>query len=308
MKVLVTGGAGFIGSNLANACAVAGDEVIVVDDLSSGKKERIPEIELVEGDVAAPEAWEHHLEGVEVVHHLAARRAVLRSVDDPIGTDRANTLGTLAVLKAARDKGVRRVVVTSSSSVYGGTDVRPTPETTPLSPRSPYAVSKLAGEHYARVFAELFDLETVILRPFNVYGPGQPRDGMYSAVLPAFIEAVMLGQAPEVFGDGKQTRDFSYVDDVSRAFRCAASAPAAANGRAYNVAGGGAVSLLDLLELVRAETGLEVEPAFGPPRAGDVRHTLADISAADQDLGWTPAVRIEEGVRRTVEWWRSTQT
>src|SRR6185436_10074617 len=217
--------------------------------------------------------------GVDVVFHQAAHRAVLQSVQDPLSTDLANTHGTLLVLKAAQDAGVRRVVAASSSSVYGGAKQLPTPESAPLLPRSPYAVSKMAGEHYCRVWSELFGLETVALRYFNVYGPRQRPDSAYAAVIPLFTAALRAGSRPVVHGDGLQSRDFTFIDDVVAANIAAAEAPAArCSGKAYNIAGGERWSLMDLLEILGRLIDVEPDPVHAEPRAGDVRHTEADIS------------------------------
>ncbi len=304
MQALVTGGAGFIGSNIVSALVGDGHQVRVLDDLSAGFADNVdPAAELVVGDIADEKAVEGALAGCEVVFHQAAHRAVLRSVERPLTTDTANTHGTLTVLKAASDAGVRRVVSASSSSVYGGADVLPTPESTPLLPRSPYAVSKLAGEHYCRVFAELYGLETVAMRYFNVYGPRQRPDSAYAAVIPLFIDALRRRQAPEVHGDGHQSRDFTYITDVVAANLAAAHAPAErCSGKAYNIAGGQAYSLLDLLGILSELLGADVAPEHGPTRAGDVRHTKADISASQHDLGHTPRVGFPEGLAHTVEW------
>ncbi|CAN5757870.1 SDR family oxidoreductase [soil metagenome] len=304
MQALVTGGAGFIGSNIVSALVGDGHQVRVLDDLSAGFADNVdPAAELVVGDIADEKAVEGAVAGCEVVFHQAAHRAVLRSVERPLTTDTANTHGTLTVLKAASDAGVRRVVSASSSSVYGGADVLPTPESTPLLPRSPYAVSKLAGEHYCRVFAELYGLETVAMRYFNVYGPRQRPDSAYAAVIPLFIDALRRRQAPEVHGDGHQSRDFTYITDVVAANLAAAHASAErCSGKAYNIAGGQAYSLLDLLGILSELLGVDVAPEHAPPRAGDVRHTKADLSASQHDLGHTPRVDFPEGLAHTVEW------
>ena len=304
MRALVTGGAGFIGSAIVDALVARGDEVRVLDDLSAGFEENINDAaELIVGDVADPTAVATAAQDAEVVFHQAAHRAVLRSVEHPLTTDRANTHGTLAVLKGALDAGAKRVVAASSSSVYGGAENLPTPETTPLIPRSPYAVSKLAGEHYCRVFSELYGLETVSLRYFNVYGPRQRPDSAYAAVIPLFIDALREGRAPIVHGDGRQSRDFTYIDDVVAANLAAAGAPAElCSGRAYNVAGGGAFSLLEILHEMATLLDTEYTLEFTDPRPGDVRHTRADISAAERELGHHPAISLRDGLKRTIEW------
>lgn len=309
-RVLVTGGAGFIGSNLVDALAALGHEVVVLDDLSTGYKENVStDVALVEGDVSDPRCVSRAVRGVAVVYHLAASRAVLRSVEAPRETDRTNTGGTLNVLEAAREAGVRRVVNTSSSSVYGGASVLPTPESFPPSPRSPYAVSKLAGEHYARVYWELHQLETVSVRLFNVFGPRQRPDSMYAAVIPLFIEALRDRRPPEVHGDGRQSRDFTYVADAVAGFLAAGAAPKErCAGKVYNIAGGRARDLHDLLGILRDLLGVKVEPRRLGPRPGDVRHSRADVTAAASDLGWGARVPFEEGLARTVEWFARRPT
>ena len=305
--VLVTGGAGFIGSHLVDQLLATGHQVRVLDDLSTGTRENVaPGAELVEARVSDEAAVREAMEGVEVVYHQAAARAVLRSVEHPLETDEANTRGTLTVLACAQRAGVRRVVAASSSSVYGGAAQRPTPETAPTVPRSPYAVTKLAGEHYCRVFTEVHGLETVSLRYFNVYGPRQRPDSRYAAVIPLFLEALVSGQPPTVHGDGHQSRDFTFVSDVVAANLAAARAPAGVcSGRAYNVACGGAYSLLQLLRILQDLTGRSTEPTHTDARPGDVRHTCADIAAARGDLGYQPQVGFEDGLRHTLAWFRS---
>jgi len=304
MRALVTGGAGFIGSNIVDALIARGADVVVLDDLSTGFEENIhPSAELVVGDVADPGAVAKAVAGCEVVFHEAAHRAVFRSVERPIETDRANVGGTLAVLVGAKEAGARRVVTASSSSVYGGAGQMPTPEDAPHLPRSPYAVSKLAGEHYCRVFWELFGLETVMLRYFNVYGPRQRPDSQYAAVIPLFIEALKAGLPPEVHGDGLQSRDFTFVSDAVAANLKALEAPAErAAGRAFNIAGGTAYTLLDLLTTLQDHLGTDVEPHHVAPRAGDVRHSCAAVAAAERDLGFRTEVSFPEGLGKTVDW------
>ena len=304
MKVVVTGGAGFIGSHLVRSYLDEGHEVVVFDDLSTGFAENIPDdAELIEGSITDLDLIQKAMVGAELVFHEAAARAVSRSVDDPIGTDHANTHGTLNVLVAARDAGVRRMVLASSSSVYGGVAPLPTPESSPLTPKSPYAVTKLAGEHYARVFSELYGLETVSLRYFNVFGPRQRPDSAYAAVIPLFIDALSNGRPVTVHGDGEQSRDFTFIDDVVLANRLAAEAPAErVNGKAYNIARGEQTSLLDLLDSLASTMGVEAKRDHVDPRPGDVRHSRADIAAAGADLGFSPGVDFTTGIARTVEW------
>jgi UDP-glucose 4-epimerase len=307
VRVLVTGGAGFIGSHLVDALVERGDSVVVLDDLFSGHRTNVnPGAEFLHGSVADADAMTSAVEGVEVVFHEAAHRAVLRSVQDPLATDTANVHGTLMVLKTALDAGVRRVIYASSSSVYGGSETLPTPEDAPVNPRSPYAVSKAAGEQYCRVFSELYDLETVSLRYFNVFGPRQRPDSAYAAVIPLFIDALRRDGQPEVHGDGKQSRDFTYVGDAVDANLAAAAAPAdRCSGRAYNVAAGKAHSLLELLEALSGLLGIEAQPRHTDPRPGDVRHTCADPVAARRDMGFECRVSFEDGLRRTVDWFTS---
>jgi UDP-glucose 4-epimerase len=310
MRVLVTGGAGFIGSNLADMLVGDGHEVRVLDDLCTGFRENVsPECAFIEGDVANEDVVRRAVEGVEVVFHQAAHRAVLRSVEHPLTTDRANTHGTLTILKAALDAGVSRVVYASSSSVYGGAETMPTPETAPTIPRSPYAVTKMTGEHYCRVFSELYGLDTVALRYFNVYGPRQRPDSAYAAVIPLFMRALQTDGRPEVHGDGLQSRDFTFIDDVVGANIAAATAAAEdCTGKAYNIAGGGAHSLIDLLAILERIMNTKAYPAHTDPRPGDVRHTCADISAAAADLGHKPQINFEEGLRRTAQWMQASSS
>lgn len=302
MRTLVTGGAGFIGSNLVDALIGQGHDVLVLDDVSTGHRDNIhPQATLIEAEVSDASAVRSAVDGCEVVFHLAAHRAVLRSVEDPLATDTANVHGTLTVLDAAHQSRVRRVVYASSSSVYGGAAERPTPESAALLPRSPYAVTKLTGEHYCRVFTELHGLETVALRYFNAFGPRQRPDSMYAAVIPLFIDALRNGRPPTVHGDGEQSRDFTYISDVVAANLAAASAPAtAAAGKAYNIACGGEHSLLELLEHLGEIIGVDVDPEHTESRAGDVRHSCADVAAAARDLDWRATVSFRDGLEQTV--------
>ena len=306
MRAVVTGGAGFIGSHLADVLLARGDEVVVLDNLATGRSENVPAAaDFIEGDVADPTAVAKALAGAEVVYHQGALGSVARSVEAPLTSDDANVHGTLAVLQGAHDAGVRRVVLASSSSVYGGAREVPTPESAPLLPRSPYAVTKLTGEHYARVFWELHGLETVCLRYFNVFGPRQRPDSQYAAVVPLFIDALLTGRTPQVHGDGLQSRDFTFIADTVQANLCAASAPAdSCAGRAFNIARGEPSSLLDLLGILADEIGVTVTPDHVASRPGDVRHSHADITAARRDLGYAPAVTFADGLARTLEWFR----
>lgn len=304
MRILVTGGAGFIGSNLVDALLARGDTVRVLDDLSTGHAENLPaDVELVVGSVADAECVAGAMDGIEAVFHEGARGSVARSVEDPLTTDTMNTHGTLTVLHCAQRADVRRVIYASSSSVYGGATEPPTPETAPLVPRSPYAVSKLAGEVYCRVFAELHGLETVSLRYFNVFGPRQRPDSQYAAVIPLFIDALRNGRPVEVHGDGLQSRDFTYVSDVVAGNLAVLDAPAAAvSGRVFNLAPGTTQSLLDLLGHLEGILGVSAERIHTEPRAGDVRLSQADGRLLTGAVGFQCEVPFDEGLRRTVEW------
>ena len=304
MRVLITGGAGFIGSSLAVRALAEGHAVRILDDLSTGFRANVPEgVELLEGDVADEPLVRRAVEGVDVVFHEAAHRAVARSVETPLATDRANTHGTLTLLTASKDAEVRRFVYASSSSVYGGVAPRPTSESAPVLPRSPYAVTKLAGEHYCRVFAELFGLETVALRYFNVFGPRQRPDSMYAAVIPLFLDALRAGRPVTVHGDGEQSRDFTFIDDVVDANFAAALAPAErCSGQVFNIAGGAEYSLLTLIKELSDILGVEPVTEHVAPRAGDVRHSCADPQAAADALGFRTRVPFREGLERTVDW------
>ena len=306
MRVLVTGGAGFIGSNLADAFLDQGHEVRILDDLSTGFAENVPvAAELIEGSISDRDVVVKAVDGMELVVHLAAHRAVLRSVEDPLATDTANTHGTLTVLKSALDAGVRRVIYASSSSVYGLDPPMPTPETALPRPLSPYGVTKLAGEHYVRVFAELYRMETVSFRYFNVFGPRQRPDSAYAAVIPLFVQALRDGAQPVVHGDGGQSRAFTYIDDVVAANMAAATAPAGAcAGRVYNIANERSHSLLELLEILGRLLGVQPEPQHVDPRPGDIRSSRADVSAARAGLGFEARVDFEEGLQRAVEWFK----
>ena len=304
MLTLVTGGAGFIGSNLADELIAQGHQVRILDDLSTGFAENLPpDAEFFEGDICDEELVAQAVDGVEVIFHQGARGSVAKSLETPLITDMSNIHGTLTIVEAARRAGVRRVVAASSSSIYGGVAPRPTVETSPLTPKSPYAVTKMTGEHYLRVYWELFGVETVSLRYFNVYGPRQDPNSAYAAVIPKFIAALRAGEAPVINGDGLQSRDFAFIGDVVAANIAAATAPAEnCAGKAYNVAGGSERSLLEMLDILKGLLEVDVEPVHVETRAGDVRHSFADTSAARDDLGWQPTLDFAEGLRRTVAW------
>jgi UDP-glucose 4-epimerase len=303
--LLVTGGAGFIGSHLVEALAAGGRRVRVLDNLSTGRRENLgPAVEVVEGDVSDPAAVVAAVKGAEVVFHLAARASVQHSIDDPLASHRITATGTVTVLDAARRAGVRRVVYAGSASAYGVPAGDVQTEADPLRALSPYAAAKLAGEFYCQAFAAAYGLETVVLRFFNIFGPRQRADSPYSGVIALFADAMPQGKTPRVNGDGLQTRDFTYVGDVVQALTKAAEAPGIA-GRTYNVGTGRGTSVLDLVAALNRLLGTQLKPEHGPARAGDIRHSRADITAARRDLGYEPAFTFEEGLRRTLEWYRS---
>jgi nucleoside-diphosphate-sugar epimerase len=304
---LVTGGAGFVGSALVRELLRRGERVRVVDDFSVGLRENLAEvkdqIELFEVDITDLARLRPALDGVDYVLHQAALRSVPRSVDNPLASNYVNVVGTLNVLLAARDAGVKRFVYGGSSTAYGDTPTLPKHESMPPNPISPYAVSKLAGEMYARVFQRIYDVPTVCLRYFNLFGPRQDPRSPYSAVLSIFIDALIRGKRPHVFGDGEQSRDFTYVDNAVQANLLACAAPAAV-GEIINIATGQRQSLNRTLGLLRKLIGTQIEPIYGSPRAGDVLHSHADISRAKQLLGYEPIVSFEEGLAKTVQWYQ----
>ncbi len=301
-RALVTGGAGFIGSHLVDRLVREGWKVRVLDDLSSGRLENLSHsldaIELVEGDLADPTQIRDAVQEVEVVFHQGAVPSVPRSVAEPLRTHRVNVNGTLGLLEAARQAGVRRVVFASSSSAYGNTPTLPKVESMPPSPRSPYALQKYTAETYCRLYTRFYGLETVALRYFNVFGPRQDPASQYAAVVPLFATACLQGKAPRVHGDGEQTRDFTFVEDTVRANVLAADAEAA--GEVVNIAGGRRTSLNQLLGVLADLTGADVQAEYSAPRAGDVRDSLADLTKASTLLGYEPQVSIQEGLERTV--------
>lgn len=305
---LITGGAGFIGHHLAHHLVEQGDTVKVLDNLSTGKLENIQDlldqITFIEGDLTDPAAVARATEGVDYVLHQAALPSVPRSVVDPITTDWNNTRGTLQLLVGAKDAGVKRVVQACSSSAYGDTPTLPKKETMIRSPLSPYACSKAVGELYGRAFYATYGLEYVGLRYFNVFGPRQDPKSQYAAVLPKFITAHIRGESPVVYGDGSQSRDFCYIDNVVQANLKACTAPEAP-GKIFNIACGERVTLLQVLEKLAQIFGQQLETRFEDGRAGDIKHSLADIDLAREVLGYDPEVLFDEGLRRTVEWYRN---
>ena len=307
MRILVTGGAGFIGSHLVDAFLHAGHRVRVLDDFSSGRRENLravkDDVEILRGDCADPRAAARATHGIEAVFHEGAVPSVARSVREPALSHRANATATLNMLIAARDAGVRRFVYAGSSSVYGDTPTLPKVETMPTRPLSPYAVGKTTGEHYVRIFASLYGLETLTIRYFNVFGPRQAAGSPYSGVISLFAKALFTGATPLVHGDGKQSRDFTYVENVVEANRLALRAKGL-RGQAVNVAMGHRVTLNELLAEMARILGLRVKAEHDMPRAGDVRHSLADIRAARKLLGYRPVVDFETGLRRTMDWYR----
>jgi UDP-glucose 4-epimerase len=304
---LVTGGAGFIGSHITERLVREGHTVRVLDDFSSGRETNLQPlrggVELIRGDIRDAQLVNDASKGVDIVFHEAALGSVPRSVADPVTTHEVNITGTLNVLLAARDAGVKRVVYASSSSVYGETPVLPKREDMSPQPLSPYALSKLAGEHYASVFKHVYGFDIVSLRYFNIFGPRQDPESQYAAVIPRFITALLEGKAPVVYGDGLQSRDFTYVDNVVNANLLAAEAEGA-GGHAFNVACGGRYTLLELLGSIKEILGSEIEPIHEAGRAGDVRDSQASIEAAEQALGYRVTVDFGEGLRKTIDWYR----
>jgi nucleoside-diphosphate-sugar epimerase len=322
-RYLVTGGAGFIGSHLVEELLRRGQHVRIVDNLSTGKRENVDaavaaarngidagfdgrsasfgQPEVLVGDLADPDVVQRAVKNVDIVLHQAAVPSVPLSVEDPIGSNRANLEGTLQLLVAARDARVKRVVFAASSAAYGDAPVLPKREESPTNPLSPYALQKLMGEQYLQLFTRLYGLDTVSIRYFNVFGPRQDPSSPYSGVISLFIKAVVNGRGLIIHGDGEQTRDFTYVANVVDGVLRAAHAPGV-SGEVINVATGSRITLNDLLATLKRITGSDIEPTYGPPRVGDVRDSQADISKAERLLGYRPIVGLEEGLRRTVAW------
>jgi nucleoside-diphosphate-sugar epimerase len=304
---LVTGGAGFIGSHLTEELVRRGHTVRVADSLITGKRrnlDHIPDVDFVEGDLADLAVAQRAVDGVEYVLHQAAIPSVPRSVKDPITSNRANIDASINVLVAARDAGVKRLVYAGSSSAYGNTPTLPKQEDMPTNPLSPYALQKLVAEQYAQMFTRLYGFETVTTRYFNVFGPRQDPGSPYSGVISLFATALLEGRQPVIYGDGEQTRDFTYVANVVDGVLRACEAPDAA-GQVINVATGGRISLNELLRVMNRIVGTQIEPIYKEERTGDVRDSQADVTKAKRLLGYTPIVSLEEGLRQTLAWCRT---
>jgi UDP-glucose 4-epimerase len=302
-RVLVTGGGGFVGANLVRALLERGDDVRILDNFSTGNRANLADlgVEIVEGELRSYERVHNAVRGVEVVHHLGALGSVPRSVQDPLTTSAVNVEGTLNVLLAARDAGVRRVVFASSSSVYGSSAELPAREDGPVDPISPYGVAKLAAERYCVSFSRVYHtFETVVLRYFNVFGPRQNPHSEYAAAVPLFITAIAEGKPVTIFGDGGQARDFTYVSNVVDANLLAADAEGA-NGRIFNVAAGAPHTVTQLIDTIAELLGKPAEKIFADPRPGDIRDSFADVAAARETLGWEPQIGFEDGLRLTAD-------
>jgi len=309
-KVIVTGGAGFIGSNLSEFFLNRGWVVKVIDNFSTGREENISHLKqfenftLVEGDIKDAEFLKREFEGYEMVFHEAAIPSVAKSVKDPMTSNENNIKGTLSTLIAARESGIKRVIYAASSSVYGDTPTLPKIESMPPNPKSPYALTKFVGEEYCRIFNEIYGLETISLRYFNIFGPRQDPNSQYAAVIPKFVTAALKGERPVIFGDGLQSRDFTFIENVLHANFLAANAPESCCGKSYNVACGERITLLDLLKEIENILNVKLNPIFSDPRPGDVKHSLAEISRAKECFGYTPVVNLKEGLKKTIKWYK----
>ncbi len=304
---LVTGGAGFIGSHLCRRLVLEGAFVRVLDNLSTGKKSNLAgildSVEFVEGDMGDEQTARRCMQGIDIVFHQGALPSVPRSVENPAATHRDCVDATFALLNAARNAKVKRFIYAASSSAYGDSPTLPKTESMAPNPLSPYAAAKLFGEYYCSVFSKVYGLETVSLRYFNVFGPCQDPKSQYAAAIPAFITSILNNCSPTIYGDGEQSRDFTYVENVVQANLLAAKAPKTA-GEVINIACGRRITLNELVRLINRITGKNVHPTYAPPRPGDVRHSLADIRKAKEQLGYEPVVPFEEGLRRTIEWYK----
>ncbi len=303
---LVTGGAGFVGSHLTEGLIARGHKVRVIDNFATGKRKNIAhlldKIELIEGDIRNPEDCKKAVDGVSVVLHQAAVPSVPKSVQDPVTSHQANIDGTFNMLMAAKDADVKRFVYAASSSAYGDTEVSPKHEKILPGPKSPYAVNKLVGEYYCRAFYECFGLQTISLRYFNVFGPRQDPASQYAAAIPAFVTAILEDRQPTVYGDGEQSRDFTFVENVIEANILAAGAPET-HGEVVNIACGQSVTINAIIKQINELLGKNIEPIYADPRPGDVRHSLADVSLAREVIGYEPVVYFDEGLKRAIDWY-----
>jgi len=306
-KFLVTGGAGFIGSNICRRLVSEGGFVRVVDNLLTGKRDNLTEIrdkiEFVEADMGVPEVARSVVKDIDVVLHEGALPSVPLSVDNPANTHRHCVDATFTMLLAARDAGVKRFVYAASSAAYGDTPILPKVETMAPNPLSPYAVGKLVGEYYCSVFSKVYGLETIALRYFNVFGPHQDPASQYAAAIPAFVTAILRDEPPTIYGDGEQTRDFTYVDNVVQANLLAARARET-HGEVVNIACGEAVTVNAIIDMINRLLGKNVKPIYAPARAGDVKHSLADITAAKKLIGFKPVMLFREGLEKSIDWYR----
>ena len=308
-RYLVTGGAGFIGSNIVEELVGRGEDVVVLDDLSTGKMENIEpfmdRIDFIKGDIRDGDMVEKAMNGVDFVLHQAALASVPRSIENPVLVNDVNIGGTIMVLEKAREAGVKRVVYAASSSAYGDTEVLPKTESMLPMPLSPYAVSKLTGEYYCSVYYNVYGLSTIALRYFNVFGPRQDPKSQYAAVIPIFITSLLTDRSPTIFGDGEQSRDFTFVSNVVKANLLAAESENAM-GQTINVACGDRYTLNELYAILKKLTGKDVDPIFADPRPGDVKHSQADINLAEKLIDYHPEVSFEEGLEKTVEWYEES--
>jgi UDP-glucose 4-epimerase len=313
VKVLVTGGAGFIGANLTEALLKRGHQVRILDNFSTGKRENLvfdesyPSLEIIDGDICDLNLCQRAMKDIEYVFHQAALPSVQRSIEDPLTSHSVNVGGTLNILLAAKNAGVKRLIYASSSSVYGDTPTLPKREEMPPNPLSPYALQKYVGEQYSRLFYQLYGFETISLRYFNIFGPKQDPNSIYSAVIPRFIDLLLQGRPPVIFGDGEQSRDFTYIDNVVQANLLAMSKEQL-NGEVVNIACGKRTSLNQLLNILKHILGSKVSPVYQGSRKGDVKHSLADINKGKQFLNYEPQVEIEIGLKKTVEYFQKRGT
>ncbi|GIN10034.1 epimerase [Shouchella clausii] len=304
---LITGGAGFIGSNIAKALVAKGEKVKILDNFNTGKKDNIAEfiddVEVIDGDFTNEKTVQSALKQVDVVFHQGAIPSVPKSIQNPIESNHANVSGTLQLLQGAVEARVSRFIYAASSSAYGDSETLPKHEQLPGNPMSPYAVSKYTGELYCKVFYNLYGLETVSLRYFNVFGPRQDPNSKYAAVIPSFIKAMLNDKPPTIFGDGTQSRDFTFIDNVVAANLLAANAPKL-QGESVNIGGGASIDLNSLVDEINVLLGKQIQANYGPERPGDVKHSLADIHLAEKLIAYRPTVSFQEGLRQTVEWFK----